>query len=129
MTTENGGDDRLERRLAAVERTLTETDSSPVDLSDAASREERLGALEDRLDAMEDRLADAEGELAALRGQVGEGGVDEEVERVATRALATAREARSRLDEETPRPRERSVPVERESDDPEGVVATLRGLW
>jgi predicted nucleic acid-binding Zn-ribbon protein len=121
----------LEARLAAVERTLTDADSPPADLSDAAALEERLSALEGRLDAMEERLADAEGELAAVRGQVGDGSVDDEVEQVATRALATAREVRSRLDEEEPRPRERPVAVASEPDtaDRSGPLAALRRLW
>lgn len=119
----------LEERLAAVERTLTDDEHGPADLSDRAALETRIERVASRLDDIEARVADAEGSVAALRGHV-EGGssVDRETEQVAQRALATAREATRRLDEEAPPPRERRVVVaEQESDD--GFIARLRSLW
>lgn len=119
----------LEERLDAVERTLTDDDRGPAALSDAATVERRLDALDERLDDLEGRLADAEGDIAAVRGHVGNAErIDRETEQVAERALALARETQSRLDEETPRPRERSVPVERDDDNPT-LRDRLRDLW
>lgn len=119
----------LEDRLAAVERTLTEDEHAPVDLSSPAALETRLETVESRLDDIESRLADAEGTVAALRGDAEDGrSVDRETEQVAQRALATAREARRRLDEETPTPRERRVVVEESASD-DGLRSRLRSLW
>ncbi|MFC7177198.1 DUF7310 family coiled-coil domain-containing protein [Halosegnis marinus] len=118
----------LEDRLDAVERTITDDDRGPADLSNAAAVERRLDALAERLDAMEDRLADAEGDVATVRGHVGNAErIDRETAQVAQRALAVARETEARLDEETPRPRERSVPVESEGEPSLGE--RLRDLW
>lgn len=118
----------LEERLAAVERTLTDDEHAPADLSAPAALESRLETLESRLDEVENRLADAEGTVAALRGRVGDGPADRETEQVAQRALATAREAKRRLDEESPAPHERRVVVEEPASE-EGLAARLRELW
>lgn len=119
----------LEDRLAAVERTLTDDEHAPADLSAPAALETRIETVESRLDDIESRLADAEGTVAALRGHADDGrSVDRETEQVAQRALATAREAKRRLDEETPAPRERRVIVE-ESESDDGLCGRLRSLW
>lgn len=121
----------LEERLAAVERTLTNDDRAPADLSDQARLEARIETVESRLEDLETRIADVEGSVGALRGHVGERqSVDRETEQVAQRALATAREAKRRLDEETPPPRERRILVgEPETEQDDGFRARLRSLW
>lgn len=120
--------DELAERLAAVERALTDDDRSPADLSEPAEIETRLDRLDERLDAIEQRLADAEGDLAAVRGHVGNAKrIDRETEQVAQHALATAREVETRLEEETPAPRERPVLVE--SGEKPGPLDRLRALW
>lgn len=116
----------VEERLAAVERALTDDDTEPAALSDAATVERRLDALEERLDAFERRLADAEAGVEAVRGHVGhEQSAIEDVERTAATALATARRVEQRRetgdDRGGPRPQEqpslREPTVDRGSED------------
>lgn len=81
----------LAERLRAVERALTDGDVTPADLSDPATRDERLDRLADRLDDIEGRLAEAEAGIQAVRGYVGSiRAVNREVERRADAALAAA---------------------------------------
>jgi hypothetical protein len=100
-------EDTLDARLAAVERTLTDSETAPASLADEATLQRRLTAVESELDALETRLADAEGELTAVRAHVGDARrVDAETERIAERALALARETET--DDATPT---QNVPV------------------
>lgn len=123
----------LEQRLAAVERTLTRDEHAPADLSAPAALETRVESVESQLDDIETRLADVEGSVAGIRGHVGHvESVDQRTEQAAQRALATAREAKRRVDEEAPAPREQRVVIresEPEPDTGDGLVAGLRSLW
>ncbi|MDZ7747421.1 MAG: hypothetical protein U5K28_13325, partial [Halobacteriales archaeon] len=93
LATAGMDDDTLHERLAAVERTLTDSETAPAALADEAMLQQRLVAVETRLDALEARLADTEGEVTAVRAHIGDARrVDEETERLAERALALARE-------------------------------------
>lgn len=113
----------LDERLAAVERALTDDETAPADLSDAAALERRLDALERRLSDLGARVADAEAGIQAVRGSVGEWTrAHDEVERIAQSALATAQETERRLDDETPPPQER--PVVREPAVPPAANST-----
>jgi len=94
-------EDTLDARLAAVERTLTDSETAPASLADEATLQRRLTDIESKIDALETRLADAEGELTAVRAHVGDARrVDAETERIAERALALARETDT--EDETP---------------------------
>jgi len=85
--------DMLSDRLAAVERTLTDSETAPGALAEEADIQQRLTIVESRLDALETRLADTEGEVTAVRAHVDDAQrVGRETERVAERALALARE-------------------------------------
>lgn len=123
--------DDVTERLAAVERALTDDETALADLSGPAEVESRLDALETRLDAFEERLADVEGDIAAVRGHVGAAErVDRETEQIAQRALATARELEARLDDETPAPRDRPIPVEKgKTQETQSLVDLLRERW
>ena len=92
-TTDAVNADTLSDRLAAVERTLTDSETAPGALAEEADLQQRLATVESRLDALETRLADTEGEVTAVRAHVDDARrVDRETERVAERALALARE-------------------------------------
>lgn len=100
----------LEERLDAVERALTDGEQGPADLSDAATREERLDDAEARLDDLEERVAELEAATQAIRGYVGTvRSVNREVEETAEVAIATAERVERRLDEETPLTRREPV--------------------
>lgn len=93
----------FEERLTAVERALTESDSPPAALADAADATDRLVACETRLDDVERQVADLEAAIQAVRGYVGEcRREDGEAERTAAAALAVAERVERRLDAETP---------------------------
>jgi hypothetical protein len=91
----------IDRRLRAVERAITDADTPPVDLADAAEATDRIERLEDRIDDVDRRLADLEAAVRALRGYVGNvRSVNEDVEQTATAALSTVRSVQRRLDEQ-----------------------------
>lgn len=116
----------VDERLAAVERALTDDETAPGALSDAATIENRLAELESLLDEIETRVADLEAGLEAVRGHVGEERRDDrDLERTATSALATAREIERRLQTEAPPPRERPVPRAPDQEEEERAGATL----
>ncbi|MFB6153337.1 MAG: hypothetical protein ABEJ27_03705 [Halodesulfurarchaeum sp.] len=80
----------IDERLRAVERALTDTDSGPAHLEDAAEVSERVVALTSRVERVEEHLEQLEGAVEALRGYVGHiDHVNEEVERRADAAIAT----------------------------------------
>jgi hypothetical protein len=83
--------DDLTRRLAAVERAVTDGETDLSGVADAADVATRLDAVEERLDAIEGRLDDLDGTTQALRGYLGGvDGVAEDVERRADLALSKA---------------------------------------
>lgn len=83
--------DDLTRRLAAVERAVTDGETDLSGVADAADVTARLDAVEGRLDAIETRLDDLDATTQALRGYLGGvDGVAEDVERRADLALSKA---------------------------------------
>jgi len=81
----------LEKRIAALERAITEDEGERVALADGAATAERVEALEARLDDLTDRVAELEAATQALRGYVGNvRSVNREVEQRADAALAKA---------------------------------------
>ncbi|GAB6878956.1 hypothetical protein JCM17823_12300 [Halorubrum gandharaense] len=88
--------DHLQDRLRAVERALADGgDPAPAALPDAAETAAERDAIRDRMDEIERRVAELEAATQALRGYAaGVRSVNEEVERRADLALATARTAR-----------------------------------
>ncbi|WP_435179681.1 DUF7310 family coiled-coil domain-containing protein [Halorussus sp. AFM4] len=92
--------ERLDRRLRAVERALTDDDRPLADLRDAAELARDLERLAERVDDAAERLDDLDAATQALRGYVGSvRAVDESVERRADAALATAEAVETRLAE------------------------------
>ncbi|RNJ26994.1 DUF7310 family coiled-coil domain-containing protein [Halosegnis longus] len=112
--------DTFDERLAAVERTLTDSETAPGSLAEEADLQQRLATVEARIDALETRLADVEGEVTAVRAHVDDARrVDRETERVAERALALARE----------QPTEPAPPTSTRTTSPVSrLVARLRAL-
>jgi uncharacterized coiled-coil protein SlyX len=96
---DDGNDNSLAARLAAVERALT--DGDPVaDLSDAAELRRELDAQAEDLAAVTERVDALEATVQSLHGYVGEiAHVNERVERRAD----AARAAVERLDDHHPR--------------------------
>ncbi|RQH01295.1 DUF7310 family coiled-coil domain-containing protein [Natrarchaeobius oligotrophus] len=91
--------DRLEQRLAAVERTVVDGEFAFDELPDRGSLVADLERLESRLDAYEYRVATLEGETEALRGFVDRlEAVNSGVEREATTALLVVDRLERRLD-------------------------------
>lgn len=90
--------ERVESRLAAVERALTggEAPEGGVGvLEDAAALEGRVTDVEDRLTAIEDRLDDLDAATQAIRGYVGAvRAVNRDVERRVNLALAAVEDLR-----------------------------------
>lgn len=81
-------DDRLEERVAALERSLTDGHADD-GLPDAARMDARLDELEATVDGVEDRVAELDAAVQALRGFAGGvRAVDEAVERRADAAVA-----------------------------------------
>jgi hypothetical protein len=81
-------DDRLEERVAALERTITDGHADD-GLPDAARMDARLDELEATVDDVEDRVAELDAAVQALRGFAGGvRAVDEAVERRADAAVA-----------------------------------------
>jgi hypothetical protein len=81
-------DDRLEKRVAALERTITDGHAAD-GLPDAARMDSRLDDLEATVADLDDRLAELDAAVQALRGFAGGvRAVDEAVERRADAAVA-----------------------------------------
>lgn len=91
--------DRIEHRLAAVERALVDGESTLEDLSDLEAVVDRIERLESRLDEHERRLGTVQGTFQALEGFVGNvRSVNDDVERRADAAVATVDRLERRLD-------------------------------
>ncbi|SFC64721.1 hypothetical protein SAMN05444422_11321 [Halobiforma haloterrestris] len=90
--------ERLERRLAAVERAVVDGDARVDELADLESALAAISDLEERLEEHERRLADLEGRTGSLEGFTGElQAVNEEVERQAAAAVAAVDRLERRL--------------------------------
>jgi len=86
-------DDHLERRVAALERAVTDGEGDAAELADAAVTADRLEDIESTLDDLEDRVAELEAATQALRGYVGNvRSVNREVEDRADLALSRVEE-------------------------------------
>lgn len=82
--------ERLERRLAAVERTLTDSERPVSDIPDQAAIADDIERIDQRIDDLVTRIATLEGSTQALRGYVGNvRSVNEAVEQRADAAVAT----------------------------------------
>lgn len=83
--------EELARRVAAVERAVTDGESGSPALAEAAEATERIDRLESRVEELEAAAAEREAAVRALRGYVGQtDAAEREVERTAESALATA---------------------------------------
>jgi septal ring factor EnvC (AmiA/AmiB activator) len=94
-------DDDLRRRLDAVERALTASDTAVRDLADAAAVHDRLDELEADLATLDERLDALDATVQSLHGYVGE--LEAVNDRVERRADA-ARAAVERLADDRQRP-------------------------
>lgn len=93
----------LAERLHAVERAVTDGETTYPEVTDLGEFDERTDALEDRVDDLESRTAELEAATQALRGYVGNvRAVNEDVESRANAALAAVDRLEARLDEPTP---------------------------
>ena len=82
-------EETLDRRLRAVERSVTDGEHDVDDLRDVGALVERIESLESQVADAEDRIADLEAGTQALRGYVGNvRSVNQDVERRADAALA-----------------------------------------
>lgn len=92
-------EETLDRRLRAVERSLTDGDHDLDALRDAATRIERVESLERWLADTEDRVTELEAATQALRGYVGSvRSVNEDVEQRADAALAAVERLEAQID-------------------------------
>ena len=104
---------RLDERLAAVERALTETDRPPADIPEKAVAADEREALGDQLAALEARVTELEAAVQAVRGYAGAiRAVNREVERRADLALARATAARAEAVETGSEPPDEELPDE-----------------
>jgi len=93
-------DEALQRRLRAVERSLTDGDHDVDSLRTAGYQADRIDELAARLDEAEDRIAELEASTQALRGYVGNvRSVNEDVEQRADAALAGVERLEARFDD------------------------------
>jgi len=93
-------DEALQRRLRAVERSLTDGDHDVDSLRAAGDQANRIDELAARLDEAEDRIAELEASTQALRGYVGNvRSVNEDVEQRADAALAAVERLEARIDD------------------------------
>ncbi|ELZ06133.1 DUF7310 family coiled-coil domain-containing protein [Natrialba asiatica] len=82
--------DRLEQRLAAVERVVVDGDVALDELAELASVADAVSTIETRLSEHERRLAELEGAVQSIEGYVGNvEAVNDEVERQSATAVAT----------------------------------------
>lgn len=90
--------ERLERRLEAVERALTDGDTEVAALAAADDLAGRVDDLEARVETLSAEAAEREAAVRAVRGYVGqERAADREAERTAESALATAESLQERV--------------------------------
>ncbi|AXR78324.1 DUF7310 family coiled-coil domain-containing protein [Natrarchaeobaculum sulfurireducens] len=91
--------DRLDQRLAAVERVVVDGDVTLEGLSELTSVVEAVAELESRLEEQEGRLADLEASVQSVEGYVGTiESVNDDVERHAASAIATVDRLERRID-------------------------------
>lgn len=102
----------LEKRIAALERTITEGEGEYGALADGAATAERVETLEERLDDLTDQVGELDAATQALRGYVGNiRSVNREVEQRADAALAKVESLDSQQGQQTQTAREeRSCP-------------------
>lgn len=102
----------LEKRIAALERTITDGEGEYSALADGAATAERVETLEARLDDLSDQVAELDAATQALRGYVGNiRSVNREVEQRADAALAKVESLESQQGQQTRTGREeRSCP-------------------
>ena len=92
--------DRLEQRLAAVERAVVDGDFELSELADIASIAADVERLDSRLDEIERRVADVEGTAQSFGGYVAQvDSVNERVEQRANTAVATVDRLERRIDD------------------------------
>ncbi|WP_312911482.1 DUF7310 family coiled-coil domain-containing protein [Natronosalvus caseinilyticus] len=92
--------ERLERRLAGVERVLLEDERPFDDIAEVAALDEDVTQFEARLEAHDRRIAEVEGSMQATSGFVDNvRHVNDDVERRANAALAAVDRLERRLDE------------------------------
>ncbi|MBX0303479.1 DUF7310 family coiled-coil domain-containing protein [Haloarcula salinisoli] len=92
--------DRIEQRLAAVERTVTDGDHELNDIADLTDLADDIERVEQRLDSIEERVAELEGVYDALDGYVSNvRSVNENVEQQAGAAYAAVDRLEERVDE------------------------------
>ncbi|ADB59240.1 hypothetical protein Htur_0339 [Haloterrigena turkmenica DSM 5511] len=92
--------DRIDHRLAAVERAVIDGDYEVDELGDLATLTETVERLETRLDEQERRLAALEAKTESLTGFVDNvESVNDDVERQAATAVATVDRLEDRIDE------------------------------
>ncbi|RQG91807.1 DUF7310 family coiled-coil domain-containing protein [Natrarchaeobius chitinivorans] len=91
--------DRLEQRLAAVERVVVDGDIELDELAAVTALAETVSELEERVDAHERRLADLEGTVQSIEGYVGNvESITDDVERQSAAAVATVDRLERRID-------------------------------
>ncbi|AQL42162.1 hypothetical protein BV210_05300 [Halorientalis sp. IM1011] len=92
--------ERIEQRLAAVERTVVDGDFELDELADVAALAEDVERIESRLEELERRVADLEGSAQAVEGYVSNiEAVNDDVERRADAAIAAVDRLERRVDE------------------------------
>jgi polyhydroxyalkanoate synthesis regulator phasin len=92
--------ERIEQRLAAVERTVVDGDFELDELADVAALAEDVERIESRLEELERRVADLEGSAQAVEGYVSNiEAVNDDVERRADAAVAAVDRLERRVDE------------------------------
>lgn len=117
-------DDRLEERVAALERTVTDSHAD-AGLPDAGRMDARLDELEAAVDDVDDRVAELDAAVQALRGFAGGvQAVDEAVERRADTAVARVDRLEAELAEIREAVTERGTGVANEPADRNGSGAT-----
>ncbi|MFA9428297.1 hypothetical protein [Natronorubrum sp. A-ect3] len=105
--------ERLDQRLAAVERVVVDGDVELDGLADLATLTADIDRLETRVEDYEQRLAALEATVDAVSGFVGNvESVDEDVERQAAAAVAAVDRLEYRIDE-----LERALPTHRSRND------------
>ena len=117
-------DDRLEERVAALERTITDGHADD-GLPEVARMDASLDELEATVDDVEDRVAELDAAVQALRGFAGGvRAVDEAVERRADAAVARVDRLEAELAEVREAVTERGTDVANEPADRNGAGAT-----
>lgn len=91
--------ERIEQRLSAVERVVVDGDVSLEALSELSALTESVARLEERLEEQERRIATLEASVQSIDGYVGNvESVNDDVERHAAAAIATADRLERRID-------------------------------